>query len=386
MKTGANCTEKGQVKKVKKVTYKCVKSSGKLKWQIAKKKSELLAPSIPPLTNPEEKPSIVESVQATTLLPFSESDYPLIGKMARDSILSEATDSGDLIEVYWDASTTSLKKVSLQRDINLMNKLYSGLLPIGNKIRLLVIGADKEWAVTQIRNSSRENPEFGSSIIDKFFVASQCLAPNGYVEPDNKWPDNYTTYRGGGGGIVPKIGIAFVTMSNCDNYVEKDILFHETFHALQYLMTYKTYTELSSQNIGGYGTPAWVIEGQAQYMGLRLSTGFVPRNVSEDLERLVPANIGDSWKGEYSTLMNQKISDEYWVGAIMTEYMYAKFGYKKTLSIFEEVVKLVFDGNFDEEVRYLNFDRAFLKIFGQTPSSLFEEAKPYIAWSIQNSD
>jgi hypothetical protein len=151
-------------------------------------------------------------------------------------------------------------------------------------------------------------------------------------------------------------------------------------------MTYKTYTELSSQNIGGYGTPAWVIEGQAQYMGLRLSTGFVPRNVSEDLERLVPANIGDSWKGEYSTLMNQKISDEYWVGAIMTEYMYAKFGYKKTLSIFEEVVKLGFDGNFDEEVRYLNFDRAFLKIFGQTPSSLFEEAKPYIAWSIQNSD
>lgn len=377
-KAGNKCSVRGQMKTVGKLTYKCVSTSGKLKWTIVKSstKKEIEA------TKSEKSSSDVIQIKPNP--PILAADYSLVGEMARDSIMQVTGTKSDIFQVSWDPTTTLLKKENIARDIEYMNRLFSPLVPNNNRIRLLVLGANKEWSIRQIEVNSSENPEFGESFASKFFYSSKCLSPNGYVEPDNSWPEDFTTYRGGGGGITPKVGLAFITMSNCDNFIEQDLIFHETFHAVQYLVTYKTFTDLAEQNIGSYGTPRWIIEGQAQYIGLRMASKFSAQNVSHDLDRVVPANIGESWKYNYDHLMQQKVGDEYWVGAIMAEYMIAKFGYLRTMSIFEETVKLGFDGNFEPSAQYLNFDKAFLKIFGQSPVSFYEEVKPYIQWSISD--
>ena len=96
-------------------------------------------------------------------------------------------------------------------------------------------------------------------------IATKYSKINGGVSPDNIWPDDYTFYRGLGGGAIPGNAFYFIAMSNCDDYVEKYILFHERIHAVQWLHTYMTATYNGTQSLGIGIIPTWMKEGQAQY-------------------------------------------------------------------------------------------------------------------------
>lgn len=314
--------------------------------------------------------------------PFTFSDFPNIGRYAKSLILEDRSELGSGIEASWDPTTTKAKREFLGKQIELIEQIYGSLIPKGSSIRVIVMGADKEWSRSQLRELSGSSDAFWNDYNNKFVVSTKCAKPNGFVEPDNKYPDEYTTYRGLGGGISPGKAFAFVTMSNCDDYIEKDILFHEVFHSVQFLNAYVTAPYLDNRAYGWGLIPPWMREGQAQYFGMRMSENFSNQSVVFDNGGVIWWNIGSRWKTEYEYLQTYQTSDPYWAGAIMYEYLLAKYGLEKTLEIYSETVKKDRVGNLEEATRFEPFDKTFYEIFGQTRQSFFEEVKPYIQWSL----
>lgn len=392
---GKSCPKQASTKVVKGQTFKCLKKNGKLVWTLTSKtpsvkptptprpSSSTNPTPVPTSSNqPTPSPTQTNSRYSPTGEPFKSSEYPNIGKYAKSLVLEDRTRSSSGIEVSWDPTTTSAKREFLGKQIATIEQIYGPLIPKGSSIRVIVMGANKEWSRAQLRELSGTSDVFWNDYNNKFVVSTKCAKPNGFVEPDNKYPDEYTTYRGLGGGISPGKAFAFVTMSNCDNYIENDILFHEVFHSVQFLNSYVTAPYLDNRAYGWGLMPPWMREGQAQYFGMRMSENFSNQSVVFDNGGAIWWNIGSRWKTEYEYLQTYQSSDPYWAGAIMYEYLLAKFGLEKTLEVFNETVKKDRAGNLDEVTRFEPFDKTFLEIFGQTRQSFFEEVKPYIQWSL----
>ena len=269
--------------------------------------------------------------------------------------------------------------------IQAMKKRFTPLIPRGSILTIIVMGADVDWSREQLKILSLDNPDIWRDYNDRFYVASKCSKNEyGLVETDNKWPGPYTTYRGLGGGTIPGKAFAFVTMSNCDDYVEKDILYHETFHSVQWLNSYITAEYLGNQSFGWGIVPPWIKEGQAQYIGMRMANNFEGPSVVYDTGGVIwwNAGVANRWKSEYEYLTTYETSDAYWIGAIMQEYLIAKFGIEKVMKIYDVTLKRDKIGNFDSATRYAPFDEAFEEVFGQTRISFIEEVRPYIQWSM----
>ncbi len=363
---GASCKKFGTTKVVKGSLYKCQLAKKKRIWVLDK--------------TPKKSTSTVRvTPEGAAFLP---ADYPLIGAIARDKFKSQSATGKGIFEVLWDPTTTSSKRSWIGKQVAAIEEAYSPLMPADSKITILVIGSDVEWARTQLRLLSKDSQSLWDDYNNKFFVSTKCAKPNGYVIPDNVFPADYTTYRGLGGGVIPGKGFAFVTMSNCDDYMEKDILFHETFHAVQYLNSYKSAPFFGNQSWGWGLLPPWIREGQAQYVGMRMADTFSGKSVAFDAGGTIWFNAGKRWKSEYQYLTTYETTDPYWIGAIIQEYLIAKFGVRKNIEVFNATVLKDKVNNLDIPDRFAPFDEAFLEVFGQSRESFYQEVKPYIQWSL----
>jgi hypothetical protein len=373
---GKSCATSGAQRSVKSQSFTCKKVKGKLQWVASKATKVSPAPSPIPTTSHKE---------GSTFLP---AEFALIGKVAGEKVAAPVGEIKEAIEVSWDPTTTAAKRKWMGEQIDAMKKVYTPLIPKGGTIRVIVMGSDVDWAQAELKRLSDDAPEVWRDYNDKFMVSTKCAKPDGYVIPDNKWPEPFTTYRGLGGGLLPGKAFAFVTMANCDDYIEKDILFHETFHAVQWLNSYLTAPYLGNQAFGWGVLPPWYREGQAQYFGMRMVENFGKPSVAYDMNGLLRANVGaaNRWASEYEYLTTYTSGDAYWIGALMYEYLIAKFGVAKTLAVFDAAVKRDKAGNFDTSTRYAPFDDAFLEVFGQTRESFYEEVKPYIKWNLELRD
>lgn len=396
--SGTTCSKAGLVKTVKTQNFKCQKVKGKLKWVLKSTKSAapVVAPSptptptltatptVTPTPSPTPTPTVEQTPVTAPGAPFEVVDFPLIGKIAKENFLKLNASEKSVIEVAWDPTTTEAKRKWMGAQIDAIKKYYSALIPEGGNLKIVVMGADVEWSREQIRILANDNPDIWRDYNDRFFVSTKCANPDGYVITDNKWPEPYTTYRGLGGGTIPGKAFAFVTMSNCDAYIEKDILFHEAFHSVQWLNSYITAKYLGNRSFGWGILPPWMKEGQAEYIGLRLANDFKDPSVVYDSGGVIWWNALPTyrWKTEYDYLTTYDTSDPYWIGAIMQEYLIAKFGIERVMTIYDATVKKDKEGNFDSATRYDAFDEAFSEVFGQTRKSFVNEVKPYIQWSM----
>jgi len=329
----------------------------------------------------------------THVPPFKSSDYPVIGTIARNIILSQKGNVYEPFSVIWDPSTSALKRRLYTAQLDVMRKYYSPMVPKGSKITVFILGSDKDWDTKQVTDYFSAYPDFDSSNKEKTFdVSSTCAAPDGYLLPDPSTSNSYSTYRGWGVGIEPKIAAAMVAYSNCDVNPELDILYHEVFHAVQWTNSYVTATFVKSQKktkgkqSWGTGSVAtWLMEGQAEYFGLLLKDDFQWNSFSLDSGGIFKANISQQWRTtDLSVLNTYSSTDSYFVGGLMYEYLLAKYGLEKTLSIHDETVKnagLVMSFTLPEASQYAPFEKAFQSTFGQSVSSFYEEVKPYIEWA-----
>ncbi len=258
------------------------------------------------------------------------------------------------------------------------------MMPAGSKITIFILGSEKEWGTKQLTDYVSANPNLDSFYTNSFTVSSTCAAPDGYLVTDAKYPEPYTTYRGWGGGATPKIGQAMVAYSNCDNNNEIDILYHEVFHAVQWMNSYVTATFQGKQSWGPGAISTWLREGQAEYFGLLLKEDFNWKRYSFDVGNIVSSNLPQQWTTDYAYLNGYSSNDAYFLGGLMYEYLLAKYGLQKTLNIHDETTKLVKIGDFDQSTRYVPFENAFQTTFGQSMSSFYEEVKPYVQWCIDH--
>lgn len=383
-----SCTKLGKLTVIQGTQHQCARKKGKLVW--VPKSTKKITPTKSSTTEmpiPEKSPSSTVSRISKFGEPFTKTEYPIIASIASDLVLQKSQLSGGKFEIEFDSSTTSKKRESLTIQIEYMNAVYGPMIPRNGLLKLIVIGTDVEWAQERLRLASIESPDFYRDYGNKFMVSKKCAAPDGYVIPDNKYPEPFTSYRGIGGGTVPGQGIAFLTMSNCDNYVEHDILFHEAFHSVQWLNSYTSAKFLGNQAFGWGRVPPWFKEGQAQYFGYRMSEQFKKQSVILDREEAILSNLDSArgWKNDYELLTSYKTSTPYWIGALLYEYLLAKFGLDKTLHVFDATVKRDEVGAFDSAKRYTIFDEAFLEVFGQSRESFITEATSYVDWLIEHS-
>ena len=251
--------------------------------------------------------------------------------------------------------------------------------------RSFILGSGKEWGTKQLSDYVSANPYLSSFYTNSFDVSSTCAAPDGWLTTDAKYPDPYTTYRGWGGGAAPKMGNAMVAFSNCDVNNEIDILYHEVFHAVQWVNSYITAPFLGNQSWGTSAIASWLVEGQAEYFGLLLKEDFKWNGFSLDVANLVESNLPQQWIADYAYLNGYSPNNaNYFLGGLMYEYLLAKYGLQKTLSIHDETTKLGKIGDVNQSTRYIPFETAFQTTFGQSMSSFYEEVKPYVQWRIDH--
>ena len=381
------CTKAGKEKVIQGTPHQCVRKKGKLVW--VPKSTKATGPVKTPSSQVPSKEKISPStVSRTSKLgePFTSAEYPIIANLASEIALEKSRKTEGKFEIEWDTSTTIKKRGSLKDQIDQMEAIYGPMIPEGGLIKIIVIGSNVEWAQERLRIATVESPDFYRDYGNKFVVSKKCAAPEGYVIPDNTYPEPFTSYRGIGGGTVPGQGLAFLTMSNCDNYVEQDILFHEAFHSVQWLNSYTSAKFLGNQAFGWGRVPPWFKEGQAQYFGFRMSEKFKKQSVIFDRDEAILSNLGSQgWKSNYELLSTYKTSTPYWIGALLYEYLLAKFGLDKTLLVFDATVKRDQVGGFEPENRYGIFDEAFLEVFGQSRESFLTEATTYVDWIVEQA-
>jgi hypothetical protein len=324
-----------------------------------------------------------------SIAPIKSADYPLIGTLAKNTILNQKGSVHDPFVKYWDPTTTELKRKFYSQQIEIMKKYFSPMIPNNSKAHIYILGSDKEWAC-EVFKKAPDVLMFSTM----YQVSSKCEpTPGGGLILDAEKPADYTDYRGAGVGLsVLGNAVGMVATSNCDTkYLARDLLIHETFHAIQWIYTsHKLDSKIVTEALkipSNKGTsPMWMVEGSAQYMGYLLSADGIWTSAGEDKTGFILANNG-LWKKSYEEFAADYLHEAYSIGAVMYEYMLAKYGLERTLSYWPEAINSLKPndiGNFLE--RDAASKVAFQTVFGLSLEGFFSEVKPYIEWSLEQAN
>jgi len=257
------------------------------------------------------------------------------------------------------------------------------MIPKNSNADLYILGSDKEWACEVFKKAP--DPQM---FFNMYQVSSKCATtPQGVLILDAESGD-YTDYRGAGGGFsVLGHGVGMVATSNCDEkYLERDLLIHETFHAIQWIYTSH---KLDSEEAIKFpslkeSSPLWMAEGSATYMGYLLSADGKWTSFGEDKRGNILSNSGN-WKLGYEKF-NEDMLEAYSIGAVMYEYLLAKYGLERTLSFWPEAINSIKPSDI---TNFLARDAAgketFQRVFGLSVEDFFIEVKPYIEWSLKHA-
>jgi hypothetical protein len=394
VKLGALCTKAGIIAVASGTTYTCTlvesfestKSGQKslgwfLKWREGLPtltcdppvKKEVVPTSTPVKKKAEPLPSIA---------PIKSADYPLVGALAKNMILNQKGSVHNPFVIYWDPTTTELKRKFYSEQIEIMKNYFSPMIPNNSKANIYILGSDKEWACEVFKKAP---DAFMFSTM--YQVSTKCATtPQGVLILDAE-SGPYTNYRGAGQGLsVLGTGAGMVALSNCDkNKLERDILIHETFHAIQWIYTSFKLDSKEAVKLPKVTGPLWIVEGSATYMGYLLSADGIWTSYGEDKRGNILANSG-SWKNGYEKF-NADGNDAYSIGAVMYEYMLAKYGLERTLSFWPEVINSLSTKDLTNDLaRRAASKVAFQTVFGLSVEDFLNEVKPYIEWSLVQAD
>ena len=316
-----------------------------------------------------------------SIAPIKSADYPLIGSLSKNTILNQKGSVHNPFVISWDPTTTELKRKFYSEQIEIMKKYFSPMIPNNSKANIYILGSDKEWSCGVFKKA----PDV--FMFSKMYqVSSKCATtPQGALILDAE-SGPYTNYRGAGQGLsVLGTGAGMVALSNCDqNNLERDILIHETFHAIQWIYTsFKLDSEVAVKLPKVTG-PLWMVEGSATYMGYLLSADGVWTSYGEDKRKSIRGNNG-GWKKSYEEF--NKSGDDYSIGAVMYEYLLAKYGLERTLSFWSVATNSLSPQDLTKDLaRVTASKKAFQTVFGLSVEDFLNEVRPYIAWSLEQAD
>ena len=321
-----------------------------------------------------------------SIAPIKSADYPLIGALAKNTILNQKGSVHSPFLIYWDPTTTELNRKFYSEQIEIMKKYFSPIIPKNSKAHIYILGSDIEWACKQVFKKASD----GLMISTMYIVSSKCYAPDGGLVLDApSWSNDYRGYPAAGGGLsVLGTGYGMVATSNCNRKIGgQDLLFHETFHAIQWIYTSH---KLDSKEAVKFPTtkqssPTWMTEGSAQYIGYLFSADGIWTSAAEDKRGFILANSG-SWKNGYEKF-DADYADGYPIGAVMYEYLLAKYGLERTLSFWPESINILNPNDITNNLaRRAASKVAFQRVFGLSFEDFFNEVKPYIEWSLEKAD
>ena len=333
-----------------------------------------------PTTNPvKNKAKTFQSIA-----PIKSADYPLVGTLAKNTILNQKGSVHNPFVMYWDPTTTELKRKFYSEQIEIMKKYFSPLIPKNSKAHIYILGSNKEWACKEVFKKASDV----LMISTMYQVSSKCeTTPEGRLILDAVPPANYTTYGGAGVGLsVLGNGVGMVALSNCDTrYLNQDLLIHETFHAIQWIYTSYKLDSKEAVKVPKVTGPIWMVEGSATYMGYLLSADGIWTSYGEDKRRNILTNRG-TWKLGWEKFNEDYLGDAYPIGAVMYEYMLAKYGLERTLSFWPEALNILnpYDRT-DDLARVTASEVAFQTVFGLSVEDYLNEVKPYIEWSLEQA-
>jgi len=398
VKLGALCTKAGIIAVASGTTYTCTlvesfestkagieKSLGwSLRWM------ESVAPTLtcdPPVKKevaPTATPTPVKkkAEPLPSIAPIKSADYPLVGALAKNMILNQKGSVHNPFVIYWSPTTTELKRKFYSEQIEIMKNYFSPMIPNNSKANIYILGSDKEWSCEVFKKAP---DAFMFSTM--YQVSTKCATtPQGVLILDAE-SGPYTNYRGAGQGLsVLGTGAGMVALSNCDeNKLERDILIHETFHAIQWIYTSFKLDSKEAVKLPKVTGPLWIVEGSATYMGYLLSADGIWTSYGEDKRGNILANSG-SWKNGYEKF-NDDGNDAYSIGAVMYEYMLAKYGLERTLSFWPEAINSLSTKDLTNDLaRRAASKVAFQTVFGLSVEDFLNEVKPYIEWSLVQAD
>ena len=330
------------------------------------------------------------------IAPIKSADYPLVGALAKNTIINQKGSVHNPFVMYWDPTTTELNRKFYSEQIEIMKKYFSPMIPNNSKAHIYILGSDKKWSCEEVFKKASDGLMFSTM----YKVSSKCYTPEGNLILDEAKGVNYRDYPAAGGGLsVLGHAVGMVALSNCDRKIGgEDLLFHEAFHAIQWIYTSH---KLDSKEAVKFPTlkqssPTWMAEGSAQYIGFLLSAEGVragaasANNVwtsaAEDKRGFILANSG-AWKKSYEEFDAAWNPDGYSTGAVMYEYLLAKYGLERTLSFWPESINILNPNDIQNSLaRRAASKVAFQRVFGLSFENFFKEVKPYIEWSLEKAD
>ena len=393
VKLGALCTKAGIKAVASGTTYECIlvesmestsngveKSLGWfLRWMELVKPTPTSTPTPTPTPTPIKK----TAEPLPSIAPIKSADYALVGTLAKNTILNQKGSVHDPFVIYWDPKTTELKRKLYSEQFEIMKKYFSPMIPKNSQAHIYIFGSSKEWADEVLRKASDR-----LFIEKRYQVSSKCATDQaGTLILDAAYPADYTTYTGAGGGLsVLGHGYALVSRSNCDTkYLERDLLIHETFHAIQWIYTSFKLDSEDAVKLPKVTGPLWTVEGSATYMAFLLTadgnwTSF-GESAPGNKDAICQVSKNEAWKRSYEEF-NASNGEAYDIGAFMYEYLLAKYGLERTLSFWSVALNILNPNDRTKDLaRVAASKEAFQTVFGLSVEDFFIEVKPYIEWS-----
>ena len=352
----------------------------KLRWMLT------VAPSCdPPVKNevaPTPTPVKKKAQTFQSIAPIKSTDYSLIGTLAKNTILNQKASVHNPFAPYWSPTTSDFKRKFYSDQIEIMKKYFSPMIPKNSNADLYILGSDKEWACEVFKKA----PE-PSMMFKMYQVSSKCATtPQGVLILDAESGD-YTNYRGASAGFsILGHAFAMVALSNCnEKFLERDLLIHETFHAIQWIYTSHKLDSEAAVKVPKVTDPLWMVEGSATYMGYLLSADGIWTSYGEDKRRNILSNVGN-WKLGYEKF-NEDMLEAYSIGAVMYEYLLAKYGLERTLSFWPETLNILNPKDLTNVLaRVAASKETFQRVFGLSVEDYLNEVKPYIEWSLKQAE
>ncbi|MSO25308.1 MAG: hypothetical protein EXQ73_00030 [Candidatus Nanopelagicaceae bacterium] len=352
----------------------------RLLWMLNDVSTDRCDPPIKKKAAPTPTPVKKKAAPFQSVDPIKSADYPLIGALAKNVILNQKGSVHNPFVIYWDPTTTELKRKFYSEQIEIMKKYYSPMIPNNSKAHIYIFGSSKEWACEQVLKKASD-----VLMISKMYqVSSKCeTTPEGGLILDAARGADYTNYRGAGAGLsVLGTGYGMVALSNCDEkYLERDVLIHEAFHAIQWIYTSFKLDSKEAVKLPKVTGPLWMVEGSATYMSYLLTADGIWTNYGEDKRGFIRANNG-AWKKSYEEF--NASGEDYSIGAVMYEYLLAKYGLERTLSFWSVAINSLNPKDLTKDLaRVAASKEAFQTVFGLSVEDFLNEVKPYIEWSLE---
>ena len=356
-KTGASCAKVGQRIVVSGKSYSCAKSGKKLTWIELPSKSKVPQSHPTPLASPTPDPVILST------------DYSELASKAKSSILTSMPTSTTIPAIVFDAEP-SVPQINISRmkeEATASLKVYAALLPDVKVVHFLLYENDS-WALEHalLLNPVSDYPNYD-------FKRDMTSSFTGR-------PELHLPCRSFGGFSADALKEPLVVMQNAEcDWADP----RETAQGIDYSSSVVAHelTHLVQERVSGTENatcvlPSWLREGQAQVAGIALSVADGVDTSANTRIAVFGRMIRPTGIDAFTALETQSPGAEYNVGAALSEYLIGRSGWNKLISLIAIVNAKSHECSGDTKMA--RFTIAFQKVYGQSLTSFYDEALPYV--------